>query len=34
MIHLIKKIGDYMPPIIVNDNLTIYSITTAPKEGD
>lgn len=34
MIHLTRKAGDYAPPIVVNDNLTIHPITTAPKEGD
>src|SRR5438477_1996673 len=30
MIHLTKKSGDYAPPCIVNDDLTIYPITTPP----
>ena len=34
MIHLTKKSGDYAPPCIVNDDLTIYPITTAPKKGE
>ena len=32
MIHLTKKSGDYAPLCIVNDNLTIYPLTTAPRK--
>lgn len=34
MIHLTKKFGTYSPNCVVNDQLTIHPITTAPKEGE
>lgn len=34
MIHLTKKSGNHAPSCIVNDNLTIHPITTAPKTGE
>src|SRR5438045_2848325 len=34
MIHLTKKSGCYSPPCIINDELTIHPITTAPKASD
>ena len=34
MIHLTRKKGDHSPDIIVNEELTIHPITTAPKDGD
>jgi len=34
MIHLTRKSRSYAPPCIINDELTINPITTAPKDGD
>lgn len=34
MIHLTRKSGHHAPPCVVNENLTITPITTAPKEGE
>ena len=34
MIHLTKKSGRYLPPCIINNELTIHPITTAPKAGN
>jgi hypothetical protein len=34
IIHLTKKQGNYTPPCIVNNKLTINPITTTPKEED
>ena len=34
MIHLTQKSGHHAPPCVVNENLTITPITTAPKEGE
>jgi hypothetical protein len=34
MIHITRKQGDYTPPYVVNDELTIEPITTAPKADE